>query len=80
MTNEETIRRELWSLVKSIGSQTAMAKKYGLSIGGTFNQILSGRMEPTDRFCQLVGWRKISKGVYEKIIASESAVASDNIR
>lgn len=75
MTEEETIRRELWALVKKHGSQYALCKAVGLKSQGYLNHILSGKIEPSDRFCQLVGWRRVVK--YEKIISSTSAEASD---
>lgn len=77
MTDEEIIRRELWDLVKKHKTQAATCKACGLESGGQFNNTLSGRIAPSDKYCKLVGWKKISKGVYEKIKASESVEVFD---
>ncbi len=64
MTDEEQIRQALWALVKSHGSQYATCKALNLPLG-YFNRILSGAVEPSDKFCKLVGWCKVIK--YEKL-------------
>lgn len=65
MTDEEQIRRALWDLVKKHKTQYATCKALGIKGAGHFNRILSGTVEPTDKFCRLVGWRRIVK--YEKL-------------
>lgn len=67
MTDDEQIRRALWALVKEHKNQANMCKVLGIKCHGHFNRILSGRREPTDRFCRMVGWKKVALGKYEKL-------------
>ncbi len=63
--DEKIIVKALWDLVKSYKSQYAMCKALDIRGKGNFNRMLSGKIPPSDKFCRLVGYRKVIK--YEKL-------------
>ena len=63
--SRDRIRRELWALVKACGTQKAVSDAYNISISA-LNQVLSGKREPSERMCAIVGWRLKTVTVYER--------------
>ncbi len=65
MTEQQQIRDALWKLIKTYQNQSQFCKAHNIKSLGQLNQVLSGKIPPSDRYCRMVGWTKYIK--YEKL-------------